>query len=74
MGQNHISVSSGAKVARDVHQLSFSGAEYDTTHHHTSSAEIVDLKDAVPCKPLIPAFVEMCTAISFLQHAILIHR
>jgi hypothetical protein len=48
----------------DVHQLSLSGAEYDTTHHHTSFAEIVDFKDAVPFEPLIPASVDTC----FLQH------
>jgi hypothetical protein len=29
-----------------------------------SSAEIVDLKDAVPCEPLISASVDTCTAIS----------
>ena len=62
--QNLISVSSGAKVAG----LSFSGVGYGTPHHHTSSDEIVDLKDAVPCDPLIPASVDTCTAISFLQH------
>jgi hypothetical protein len=50
-----------------VHQLSFSGIGYGTPHHHTSFAEIVDLKDAVPCGPLIPASVDTCTAISFLQ-------
>jgi hypothetical protein len=44
--QNLISVSSGAKVAVHVHQLSFSGVGYGTPHHHTSSAEIVDLNDA----------------------------
>ena len=36
---------SGVKVAGDVHQLSFSGVGYSTPHHHTSSAEIVDLKN-----------------------------
>jgi hypothetical protein len=64
MCQNLISVSRGVTVAGDVHQLSFSGAWYGNTHHHTSSAEIVDLKDAVPCEPLIPASVDTC----FLQH------
>jgi hypothetical protein len=59
---------SGVKVAGDVHQLSFSGVGYSTPHHHTSSAEIVDLKDTVPCEPLIPASVDTFTAISFLQH------
>jgi hypothetical protein len=67
--QNLISVSSGAKVAGDAHQLSFSGVGYGTPHHDTSSDEIVDLKDTVPCDPLIPASVDTCTAISFLQHA-----
>jgi hypothetical protein len=66
--QNLISVSRGAKVAGDVDQLSFSGVGYGTPHHHTSSAEIVDLKDAVPCEPLIPTSLDTCTAISFLQH------
>ena len=66
--QNFISVSSGANVAGNVHQLSFSGVGYGTSHLHTSSAKIVDLKDAVPCEPLIPASVDTCTAISFLQH------
>ena len=66
--QNLISVSSGATVAGNVHQLRFSGEGYGITHHHTSSAGIVDLKDAVPCEPLIPASVDTCTAISFLQH------
>ena len=56
------------KVAGDVHQLSFSGVGYGTPHHHTSSPEIVDLKDAVPCELLILASVDTCTAISFLQH------
>ena len=59
--------SSGVKVVGDVHQLSFSGVGYGTPYH-TSSAEIVDLKDTVPCEPLIPASVDTCTAISFLQH------
>jgi hypothetical protein len=36
--------------------------------HPTSSDEIVDLKDAVPCDPLILASVDTCTSISFLQH------
>jgi hypothetical protein len=39
--------------------------------HPTSShflPEIFDLKDAVPCEPLIPASVDTSTAISFLQH------
>ena len=67
-GQNLISVSSSAKAAEDVHQLSFSGLGYCTSHHHTSSAENVDLKDAVPYEPLILASVDSCTAISFLQH------
>jgi hypothetical protein len=31
----------------DVHQLSLSGAEYDTTHHQTSFAEIFDHVTAV---------------------------
>ena len=66
--QNLISVSNGAKVVGDVHQLSFSGVGYGTPHHHTSSDEIVDLKDAVPCDPLIPASVDTCTAIFFLPH------
>ena len=66
--QNLISASRGAKVAGDVDQLSFSGVGYGTPHHHTSSAEIVDLKDAVPCEPLIPTSLDTCTAISFLQH------
>ena len=66
--QNLISVSSGVTVAGDVHQLSFSCVEYGTPHHHTSSAEIVVLKGAVPCEPLIPASVDTCTAISFQQH------
>jgi hypothetical protein len=35
-----------------------------TPHHHTSFAEIVDLKDAVPCEPYIPAAVDTCAAIS----------
>ena len=68
MCQNLISVSSGAKVAGNVHQLSFSSGGYGTPHHHTSSAEIVDLKDAVTCKPLILASVNTCTAISYRQH------
>jgi hypothetical protein len=55
-------------VAGDVHQLSFSGVGYGTPHHHTSSTEIVDLKDAVPCEPLIPASVDTCTAFSCLHH------
>ena len=54
------SLSSGVKVAVDVHQLGFG-----TPHHHTSSAEIVDLKDAVPCEPLILVSVDTVTAISF---------
>jgi hypothetical protein len=66
--QNLISVSSSAKVAGDVHQLSFSGVGYGTPYHHTFSAEIVDLKHAFPCKPIIPASVDTCAAISFLQH------
>jgi len=66
--QNLISVSNGVKVAGDVHQLSVSAVGYGTPHHHTSSAEIVDLKDAVSCEPPIPASVDTCTAISFLQH------
>ena len=66
--QNFISVSSGAKVAGDVHQLSFSAVGYGTPHHHTFSAEIFYLKDAVPCEPLISSSVDTCTAISFLQH------
>ena len=53
--QNLISVSNGTKVARDVHQWSFLGVGYGSPHHHTSSAEIVDLKDVVPCEPRIPA-------------------
>ena len=32
--QNLISVSNGAKVAGDGHQLSFSGVGYGTPHHH----------------------------------------
>jgi hypothetical protein len=56
--QNLISASRGAKVAGDVDQLSFSGVGYGTPHHHTSSAEIVDLKDAVPCEPLIPTSLD----------------
>ena len=66
--QNLISVSNDVKVAGDVHQLSFSGLGYGTPHHHTSSAEIVDLKDAVPCELLVPASVDTCTTISCLQH------
>ena len=31
-------------------------------------AEIGDLKDIVPCEPLIPASVDTSTAISFVQH------
>jgi hypothetical protein len=46
----------------------FFGVGYGTSHHHTSSAEIVDFKDAVPCEPLIPASLDTCTTISFLQH------
>jgi hypothetical protein len=60
-------LSSGVKVAGDVHQLKFSSEGYGTKHHYTSSAEIVDLKDAVPSEPFIPASVDTCTAISFLQ-------
>jgi hypothetical protein len=56
------------KVAVDVRQLSVSGVGYGTPHHHTSCAEIVDLKDAVPCEPRIPASVDTCTPISWLQH------
>ena len=41
---------------------------YGNPHHHTSSAEIFDLNDVVPCEPLIPASVDTCTSISFLQH------
>ena len=66
--QNLISVSSCAKVVGDVHQLSFSGVGYGTSHLHTSSAKIVYLKDAVPCQPFIPAFVDTYTVISCLQH------
>ena len=66
--QNLISVSSGAKVAGNVHRLSFLGRGYGTPHHHTSSAEIVDLKDAVTCEPLMLASVDTCTAISYLRH------
>jgi hypothetical protein len=55
-------------LAGDVHQLSFSGVGYGTPYHHTFSAEIVDLKHAFPCKPIIPASVDTCAAISFLQH------
>jgi hypothetical protein len=66
--KNLIFVSSGAKVAGNVHQLRFSCVAYGTPHHHTSSAGIVDPKDTVPCEPLIPASVDTCTAISFLQH------
>jgi hypothetical protein len=62
--QNLISVSRGAKVAGNVHQLRFSGVGYDTPHHHTSSAGIVDLKDAVPCEPLIPVSVDTCEAVN----------
>ena len=58
---------SGDKVAGDVHQLSFSRVGDGTPHYHTFSGEIVDLRDAVPGEPLIPASVDMCTAISFLQ-------
>jgi hypothetical protein len=43
------------------------GVGYGNPHHHTSSAEIVDLKDAVPCELLIPASVDTCMAICFLQ-------
>jgi hypothetical protein len=42
--QNLISVSSGAKVAGDMHQLSFSGVGYGTTHHHTSSEDWATVK------------------------------
>ena len=66
--QNLISVSSGAKLAEEVHQLHFSGVGYGTPHHHTSSADIVERKDAVPCELLTPASVDTCTVISFLQH------
>ena len=66
--QNLISVSRGVQVAGEVHQLSFSGIGYGIPHHHTSAAQIDDLKDAVLCEPLIPASVDTCTAISFLQH------
>jgi hypothetical protein len=55
-------------IAEDMHQLSFSGVGYGTPHHHTSSVKIVDLKDAVSSEPFIPASVDTCTAISFLQH------
>ena len=65
--QNLISVLSGVKVAGDMHQLSFSGVRYGTPHHHTSYAEMVDLEDAVPCEPLIPASVDTCMDNSFLQ-------
>jgi hypothetical protein len=64
--QNLISVSSGAKVAWDAHQLSFSGVGYGTPHHHISSDEIVDPKDTVPCDPLIPASVDTCMSIYFM--------
>ena len=48
--------------------VEFFGVGYGTLHHHASSAETVDLKDAVPCEPLILGSAETCTAISFLQH------
>jgi hypothetical protein len=38
--QNLIYVSSGAKVAGDVHQLSLSGVGYGTSHHHISKLSI----------------------------------
>jgi hypothetical protein len=51
-----------------MHQLNFSSLGYGTPHYQAPSAEIVDLKDTVPCEPLIPASVDTCTAISCLQH------
>jgi hypothetical protein len=63
--KNLISALSGAKVAGDVHQMSFAGVGYGNPHHHAFFAEIVDLK---PCESLIPASLDMCTPISFLQH------
>ena len=62
------SLSSDVKVAGDVHQLCFSGVGYGTSQHYIFSADIVDLKDAVPFEPLISASVDTCTAISWLQH------
>ena len=66
--QDLISVSSGVKVAGDVHQLRFSGVGYGIPYLYTSSAKIVDLKDSVPCEPLIAASVDTYTTISCLQH------
>jgi hypothetical protein len=51
-----------------MHQLNFSSLGYGTPHYQAPSAEIVDLKDTVPCEPLIPASVDTCAAISCLQH------
>jgi hypothetical protein len=66
--QNLISVSGGAKVAVNVHQLRFSA--YDMGHPTSSHffRRNCRLKDTIPCETLIPASLDRCTAISFLQH------